>query len=156
MSFITILRRFYYNIGYAIYYFYWFLFRPSMEGVQIIIKCGNDFFLVQHSYKNFGKWDFVGGGRKRGETPEETMLRELKEETGLKPSEWKYVGFVSIYADFHTSNVHVYEIETLSKDIVLDKGEILNGKWSVRDEVENGLSTFSKIQWQKYLFLKRE
>lgn len=30
-----------------------------------------------------GMWDFPGGGREGQETPEETVLRELAEETGL-------------------------------------------------------------------------
>ena len=29
-------------------------------------------------------WDFVGGGRERDETPEETLIREVREEVGLE------------------------------------------------------------------------
>lgn len=31
-------------------------------------------------------WDFPGGGREGNETPEETLLREVDEEFGLRPS----------------------------------------------------------------------
>jgi putative (di)nucleoside polyphosphate hydrolase len=37
-------------------------------------------------------WQFPQGGIKRGESPEQAMLRELEEETGLKPQHVKIVG----------------------------------------------------------------
>jgi 8-oxo-dGTP diphosphatase len=37
-----------------------------------------------------GCWDFVGGGREGGESPEETLIREAREEVALDlgPAEW--------------------------------------------------------------------
>jgi putative (di)nucleoside polyphosphate hydrolase len=37
-------------------------------------------------------WQFPQGGIKAGETPERAMLRELEEETGLKPSHVRILG----------------------------------------------------------------
>lgn len=38
------------------------------------------------------KWDIVGGHSNKGETPLETMLREVREEIGIVPTEYEFAG----------------------------------------------------------------
>jgi putative (di)nucleoside polyphosphate hydrolase len=56
-------------------------FRPNV-GI-VLVNSRNEVFwgkrIREHS------WQFPQGGIKKGETPEQAMLRELEEETGLKP-----------------------------------------------------------------------
>ncbi len=42
-----------------------------------------------------GKWLGIGGHLEIGETPDEAMIREIKEETGLKPLEIKMIGMIT-------------------------------------------------------------
>ena len=44
---------------------------------------------------NRDKWLGVGGKFEPGESPEECMLREAKEETGLTLTRWAYRGIVT-------------------------------------------------------------
>ncbi|MEM5778098.1 MAG: NUDIX hydrolase [Candidatus Aenigmatarchaeota archaeon] len=38
------------------------------------------------------EWGFFGGGIKKGETPEQAVVRETKEELGFDLKEYKYIG----------------------------------------------------------------
>jgi len=60
-------------------------FRPTREtsvgAVVFLLREGAPQFLLLH-YPH-GHWDFVKGHKERGETDEETLRRELEEETGI-------------------------------------------------------------------------
>ena len=61
-------------------------------------------YLMMHRIKkendvNKDKWIGVGGHFEAGESPEECLLREVKEETGLTLTEWKFRGIVSFLSD---------------------------------------------------------
>ena len=61
-------------------------------------------YLMLHRTKkvndeNHDKWIGVGGKFEEGESPEECMLREVQEETGLTLSAWRYRGIVTFVSD---------------------------------------------------------
>lgn len=61
-------------------------------------------YLMLHRVKkhhdiNAGKWIGVGGHVENGETPEECLLREVKEETGLRLTAYRLRGLVTFLSD---------------------------------------------------------
>lgn len=61
-------------------------------------------YLMLHRVKkhhdiNAGKWIGVGGHVENGETPEECLLREVKEETGLVLMAYRLRGLVTFLSD---------------------------------------------------------
>lgn len=36
-------------------------------------------------------WSLIGGTAEEGETPEQTLLREIEEEVGIKPSQYQFL-----------------------------------------------------------------
>lgn len=57
---------------------------------------------------NRDKWLGVGGKFEPGESPEECMLREAKEETGLTLTRWAYRGIVTFVSGDHCEYMHLF------------------------------------------------
>ena len=73
-----------------------------------------DEYLMLHRVKkdhdvNQGKWIGVGGKFQDGESPEECILRECLEETGLTLTEYRYRGLVTFVSDrWTTEYMHLF------------------------------------------------
>lgn len=61
-------------------------------------------YLMLHRVKkdhdaSHDKWIGIGGKCEKDESPDECMLREVKEETGLRVTNWQYRGIVTFISD---------------------------------------------------------
>ena len=71
-------------------------------------------YLMLHRVKkendcNRDKWIGVGGKFEDGESPEECVLRETLEETGLTLTDWRYHGIVTFVSDrWETEYMHLF------------------------------------------------
>ena len=71
-------------------------------------------YLMLHRTKkqndeNADKWIGVGGKFEPGESPEDCMLREVREETGLTVTDWQYRGLVTFVSDeWGTEYMHLF------------------------------------------------
>lgn len=104
-----------------------------------------DCYLMLHRVKkevdcNKGKWIGVGGKFEEGESPEECLLREVKEETGLTLTNYRFRGIVTFLSDawegeyMHLFTADAYEGE-LSEATMKNcpEGEL---KWIPKMELE--------------------
>ena len=57
---------------------------------------------------NHDKWLGIGGKFEPGESPEECMLREFKEETGLTLTKWAYRGIVTFVSQDWCEYMHLF------------------------------------------------
>ena len=61
--------------------------RKVVRVVAAVIRDGDKIFATQRGYGDFkGKWEFPGGKIEEGETPQEALVREIKEELGIDVS----------------------------------------------------------------------
>ena len=76
--------------------------------------------------ENSGKWIGVGGKFKENESPEDCMLRETYEETGIEIKKWKYRGIVTFVSDiYETEHMHLFTANTdATQHKICNEGEL--------------------------------
>ena len=102
----------------------------------------DDSYLMLHRVKkendlNKDKWIGVGGHFEKGESPEDCLIREVKEETGLTLTDFSFRGIVTfVYDDEEAEYMHLFTAKGFSGEI----GECSEGnlEW-VSFEKLNGL-----------------
>ena len=91
---------------------------PCVEA--IIVKDGALLFLRRRNSPAKGQWWFPGGRIRRGESIEEALLREVKEETGLTVTKYRLVNVYSrIFPERHDITV-VYLCECNEGEVKLN------------------------------------
>ncbi len=75
---------------------------------------------------NRDKWIGLGGRCEEGESPEECMLREVREESGLVPDTWRYRGIVTFVSDqCEGEYMHLFTGESSGGEMCdCDEGEL--------------------------------
>ena len=83
---------------------------------------------------NKDKWIGVGGHFERGESPEECLLREVREETGYTLTSWKYRGIVTfVYGEDVVEYMSLYTADGFEGEpIECDEGEL---EWVDKDTI---------------------
>lgn len=67
----------------------------SVHGVHGFCFCGGKLVLVYSDKK--GRWSLPGGGVEEGESFEEALIREIKEETNMRILHQKLIGFQEVF-----------------------------------------------------------
>lgn len=88
-------------------------------------------YLMLHRIKkqndiNKDKWIGIGGKFEEGESPEECVLREVKEETGLNLKSYEYRGLVTFVSDNNfTEFMHIFWSDNFEGEIIdCDEGKL--------------------------------
>lgn len=94
------------------------------------IERGNEYLMLHRVKKendeNRDKWIGVGGKFEEGESPEDCMLREVREETGLELISWRYRGIVTFVSDqWGTEYMHLFTADRYTGELArCDEGEL--------------------------------
>ena len=75
---------------------------------------------------NHDKWLGVGGGIEVGETPDQCLLREVLEETGLTLTRYRRRGIVDFVSDVaEDEEMHLYTADAWTGDLIeCDEGDL--------------------------------
>jgi len=100
----------------------------------IIIRSGNEVFATQRGYGPYKDgWEFPGGKLEPGETPEQALRREIREELETEISVGRKLAHVEYdYPDFHLS-MGCYLCTLTSGHLTLKEHEC--AKWLHPDEL---------------------
>ena len=76
---------------------------------------------------NHDKWIAIGGRFEDKESPEDCALREVREETGLTMTSWRYRGLVTFVNDrYETERMHLFTSEEFEGELTdCDEGELV-------------------------------
>lgn len=107
----------------------------TIEVVAAIIEKDGNIFATQRGYGDFKDgWEFPGGKIEPGETPEQALVREIKEELEADIKVGNLVTTVEYdYPQFHLT-MHCYMCELLSDNLVLTEHEA--AKWLSKDQLD--------------------
>ena len=101
-----------------------------------IIKDGKVLMMLRNKKKqdiNQNKWIGVGGHFEHGESPDECLLREVKEETGLVLTSYKARGIVTFCYKDVVEYMHLYTADQYEGELsVCNEGEL---SWIDKDKV---------------------
>ena len=95
------------------------------------IEKGNKYLMLHRISKkkdgNKDKWIGVGGHFEKGESPEDCLLREVKEETGLELTSYQFRGIVTFISDeWPDEYMCLYTADKYTGDIGnCDEGELV-------------------------------
>ena len=94
------------------------------------IERDNQYLMLHRTKKendaNHDKWLGIGGGIEEGENPEQCLLREAFEETGLRLTSYRYRGVIDFFSDRWEDEVmHLFTADGFEGEIkICDEGEL--------------------------------
>lgn len=104
-----------------------------MRNTTLIYIRQNDNYLMLHRTKkkndqSHDKWLGIGGKFEDKESPEDCILRETKEETGLTLTHYKYRGIVTFVSDvWETEYMHLFTADGFTGELIDCDEETSNG-----------------------------
>ena len=125
------MKRFFLRLLYPIVFpslrIWWRLAGTKHQGALVAIYVGEDLLLLRSSYRS--DWNLPGGGLASGETPEQAVRRELREEIGLEAGPLVPAGCCSgVWEGRHdTCNFFELRLDKMPR-LTLDHVEILEAR----------------------------
>ena len=110
----------------------------AINSTLIYVERGDEYLMLHRTKKkndlNHDKWIGIGGKFEENESPEDCMLREAREETGLTLTSWRYRGIVTFISDtWETEYMHLFTVDDWTGELKeCDEGDL---EWIKKSEL---------------------
>ncbi len=103
------------------------------------IRRGGDYLMLHRIKKdhdlNHGKWVGVGGKFEEGESPEDCLLREVREETGLTLTRYRFRGIITFVSDeWGSEYMHLFTADAFTGELTDTTEGVL--RWIPEEEMD--------------------
>ena len=102
----------------------------AINSTLIYVEHSDEYLMLHRTKKendlNHDKWIGIGGKFEENESPEDCMLREAHEETGLTLTSWRYRGIVTFISDeWETEYMHLFTADGWTGELKeCDEGDL--------------------------------
>ena len=115
----------------------WDMFTTSI--ITAVVNEYREIALLRQNYVSTTNYVCVAGIMKPGESAEETVIREVKEELGVDISNAPYAFVGSTTRYFKNCpdivDVYIFELDVSIENVVIQKEEVNDVKWMTKEEI---------------------
>jgi 8-oxo-dGTP pyrophosphatase MutT (NUDIX family) len=126
---------------------YWRVIQPKSFGARALVFHGDRVLLIKTAYGTH--WQTPGGTMNARETPEQCVLRELREETGLDGVVREKLGLYTSSAEGKHDTIHLFIIDAQQDNLVIE-WELKTARWFTLDSLPEDISPATKRRIQEY------
>jgi 8-oxo-dGTP pyrophosphatase MutT (NUDIX family) len=148
-----------YRLALAVLHAWWFARRPRSSGVRCVLRRGDAFVLVRHTYGD-RRWMLPGGRIRRGEDALAAAQREMRQELEVAGDSWQVIGCLAARAgyrrpsatgSFRRHSTFYVEAEVPTPALKPRSGELSDAGWfepaALPDDYSDSVDVAARAGW---------
>ena len=116
------------------------------------VFCGGDVLLTRGEDELRHKFEIPGGHIEEGETFQQALLREIKEETGVEPDQYKYIGYNKITIPDDVESIYPKPVSYMALYVATSKSKKETNEMGIWTSLNEARANSTWVQDNHVLF----